>query len=100
MRTETVINNGIRIIFLVGITLALLGFGGQEIDSFLSSWIIPIFVSFVTSAIIGDWIESISGDFFNDRQLSFPIEAFGKEFFINIPLMTVIVLLIKIFLGI
>lgn len=78
---------GILIIVFVG------AFIGIQTDS-LIAYLLPFGISFLISGFIGELIEKITGDFFKNRYLSFPI----KNFRINVPLVFILTFVIKLWL--
>ena len=84
-------------IFGVAVFMALIGFNGPQIDK-LINWIIPIGVSFMLSALVGEILEKFTGDFFNNIYLSFPLNIKDFDFTVNIPLFVILVFVIKFLL--
>ena len=77
------------IIFIVFLGL-IFGFNGDKVIN----WIIPLGISFILTGISGDLLENLTGDFFKEIHLSFPIGNFR----INIPVFVILTFLIKILL--
>jgi hypothetical protein len=75
---------GVVALSLVGVIL------GISTDG-LINFLLPLGISFMLSAFVGEVIEKFTGDFFKDKYLSFPI---GK-FQVNIPLMIILTLILK-----
>ena len=56
------------------------------------NFLLPLGISFMLSAFVGEVIEKFTGDFFKERYLSFPI----RKFQVNIPLMIILTIILKI----
>ena len=95
MKFKDVVKLFVGTIIILGILMIILGFNGQDIDK-ASNWLIPIGLSFLSSAYIGDWIEGRSGGFFKKIYLSFPIPMKNRKFRVNIPISIILFFLIKI----
>ena len=91
MRTEKNTNIFVGLFILVVFIMALIGFNIKNID-IVVSFLIPFGISFIISGFIGDGIESITGDFFKNKYLSFKL----KKFRINIPLIILSTIIIKL----
>ncbi len=75
---------GIVLITLLGV---ILDFSSDNLINFL----IPFGIGFMLSGFVGDIIENLTGDFFKDKYLSFPI----CKFRVNIPITLILTLIIK-----
>lgn len=78
-------------IFALSLLGVILGFQTDNLINFL----LPFGVSFILSAFVGEWLESLTGDFFKEIYLSFPIKIKDYEFRVNMPLFIILVWIIK-----
>jgi hypothetical protein len=91
MKFKTAVQIFVGGIVILAIVMALVGFEGGQIDNVIN-WLIPIGISFMLSAFVGEWLEVLTGDFFKEIYLSFPVWKFR----VNIPLFVILVFLIKV----
>ena len=91
MKFKLAVKIFVGLIFVLAIVLASMGYTGSQIDRVLN-WLIPIGISFVLSAFVGEILEKFTGEFFKKIYLSFPLWKFR----VNIPLFLILVFLIKI----
>jgi hypothetical protein len=90
LNTEDRLNIFVGVIILIIFLGLILRFNSDKIIN----WITPLGISFILTGISGDLLESLTGDFFEKINLSFPIGNFR----INIPLFVILTILIKIWL--
>jgi len=83
----------IIVLVFIGVALQLFGFN-VNMDKIIN-WIIPFGVGLILSAFVGEWIESLTGDFFKNIMVIIPIGKY--EFSISAFVVLVIVLKIWIF---
>jgi hypothetical protein len=93
MKFEQAVNLFVGTIIFLGIIMALLGFNGVSIDKTIN-WLIPLGISFISSALIGELVEKYSGDFFKKITLTYNI--FDYEF--SITAFPILVFIIKFWL--
>lgn len=85
MKFKDAVKLFVGVIIILGVTLAILGFNGQQIDKAIK-FIIPFGTSFLISSYFGEWLESLTGNFFKKYYLSIPIGNFR----LNVPLFIII----------
>lgn len=93
MKFKRVAQIFVGVIIIVSLLMAVTGFSGKSIDLVIN-WLLPVGVSFIISALLGEWLEELTGDFFKDKYLSIIL----WEFRLNIPLFVVLVIVIKFLL--
>lgn len=93
MKFEQAVNLFVGTIIILGVSMAILGFSGVTIDKTIN-WLIPIGVSFILSAFIGEWIEKYTEDFFKKITLTFNI----LDYEFSITAFSILVFVIKFWL--